>query len=389
MSRPRIYLDNAATSWPKPNAVYQAVEHYMRELGAPAGRSGYHEASVVERQIAAARKSVAHLLNAESPSRIAFCANGTDALNMAIHGLLRDGDHVVTTVVEHNSVLRPLRALADAGTISVTHVACDSKGRVDPADVATAIQRDTRLVALIHASNVTGAIQPVEDVAAICREREIPLLLDAAQSVGHCSVDVKKLGVSLLACSGHKGMLGPLGTGILYLAPGMEELARPYRQGGTGTRSEEDRQPRELPHAYESGNHNVLGILGLEAGVSFVRGRTIKAIRKHETALVAQLIEGLREIDRVTIHGPGDAESRVGVVSISISGFDAHEVASTLDSAFGIQVRSGLHCAPRLHRALGTLGRGGAIRFSLGIFNTSEQINTAVNAVRQLAETSS
>src|SRR4051794_6478479 len=252
----RIYLDNAATSWPKAEAVYGAVDHYQRQLGAPAGRSSYAEASDVERMIGSCRKKIATLIGATDPFRIVFTFNGTDSLNLALHGLLRPGDHVVTTVCEHNSVLRPLRFLAQRD-ITTTYVPCDGHGYIDADAIREAITSKTRLIALIHASNVTGAIQSAEAVGKIAADHGVFFVLDAAQSLGHVPIDVTSLGCHLLAAPGHKGLLGPLGTGVLYIAPSVEQQLLPLRQGGTGTKSDEDRQPDSLPDRYESGNLNV------------------------------------------------------------------------------------------------------------------------------------
>jgi cysteine desulfurase family protein len=381
----RIYLDNAATTWPKPEPVYAAVERALRELGAPAGRSAYREAAEVERLVESARLHVAQFVGAVEPWRIIFTANGTDSLNLAIHGILRPGDHVVTSVVEHNSVLRPLRELQESGRISVTHVPCDGQGIVDPDEIARAVVPATRLIVLTHASNVTGAIQPVAEVGGVAKQYGVFYLIDAAQSLGSLPVSVEQLGCSLLAAPGHKGLLGPLGTGILYIAPGVESQLRTVRQGGTGTQSEDDRQPGSLPDAYESGSPNVPGIVGLGAGVRWLQEAIAEGLAKREERLRATLIEGLRSINRVKVHGPANAERQTSVVSVTIDGYDPQEVASMLDAAYGIQLRSGLHCAPRMHASLGTLDRGGTARFSLGPFNTEVQIATSISAVAELA----
>ena len=381
----RIYLDNAATSWPKPETVYRAVEYGMRALGAPAGRSAYREANEVERRIGNARRRLAELIGAEEPARVVFCCNGTDALNQALHGLLRPGDHVVTSVVEHNSILRPLRGLESSGSIRVTRVGCDRQGRIDPDEVRRAIQPGTALIALVHASNVTGTLQPIESIGRIAKEREIPLLVDAAQTVGHVPLHVGRLGADLLAAPAHKGLLSPAGMGLLYIGPGMEQRLVPQRQGGTGTQSEEDTQPETLPHRYESGSHNVAGILGLEAALAYLAQRGVTALRRHEQELAARLLDGLRAIPGLSIYGPDDVEQRVGVVSLTMDGWPPQELATMLDTAFGVQVRAGFQCAPLLHRALGTAPAGGTLRLSLGAFNTPEHIDTAVDALSELA----
>ncbi|HEX5106521.1 MAG TPA: cysteine desulfurase [Pirellulaceae bacterium] len=381
----RIYLDNAATSWPKPEAVYRSVDVCQRRLGAPAGRGAYAEASEVERTVASCRKKIAQLIGAADPSRIILTQNGTDSLNLAIHGWLRPGDHVVTTVCEHNSVLRPLRFLAEHREVTTTCVGCDSHGVVDPEGIRRAIQPNTRMIALIHASNVTGAIQPVEEVGRIAAERGITYLVDAAQTLGHEPVDVRRIGCQLLAAPGHKGLLGPLGTGVLYIAPGIDDRLLPLRQGGTGTRSDEDVQPSSLPDRYESGNLNVPGIVGLEAGVTEILTRGIEAIRQHSQELVSRLIDGLREIPGITLYGSLTAHQRAGIVSLNVAGYDPQELASLLDSQWSIQTRAGLHCAPRMHASLGT-SPGGTLRLSVGPYNTPEQIEALAAALSEIAQ---
>ncbi len=381
---PRIYLDNAATSWPKPEAVYRAVDDYQRQLGSPAGRGSYAEAAQTERIIASCRKKIAELIGAGDPSRIIFTLNGTDSLNLALHGVLRPGDHVVTTVCEHNSVLRPLRFLAEHREVSTTYVPCDAEGFVDPDAIRAAIAPHTRMIALVHVSNVTGAIQPVEDVGKIAAQHGLTYLIDAAQSLGYEPIDVARLRCHLLAAPGHKGLLGPLGTGLLYVAPEIEDRLLPLRQGGTGTRSDEDIQPAGLPDRYESGNLNVPGIVGLEAGVSHVLSQGIEATRAQTRQLTSRLLAGLSSIGAVRVYGPGDAERRSGVASFNLSGYDPQELASLLDSNWQIQTRAGLHCAPRMHAALGT-ALGGTLRVSIGHFSTAEEIDALLAALAEIA----
>ncbi len=379
----RIYLDNAATSWPKPEAVYAIVDRYQRELGAPAGRSAYREANEVERLVNDARRRVVQLLHVDDPARIVFTSNGTDSLNLALHGLLRPGDHVISSVAEHNSTLRPLRSLQDTRGVQVTLVGCDAAGFVDPDEIRRAIRSETRLIALIHASNVTGALQPVAEVGRLAREHGLLFLVDAAQSVGHLPIDVAELNADLIAAPGHKGLLGPLGTGILYIGPGVEERLTPIRQGGTGTQSDSAEQPTTLPERYEAGNHNVPGILGLGAGVAYLQQRSLEDVRRHDQELAGRLIARFLQIGGVKIHGTRDLPRRVGVVSISVAGYDPQELAVMLDSACGIQVRAGLHCAALMHRSLGTIDRGGTVRFSFGPFTTTEDIDAAADAVER------
>ena len=378
----RIYLDNAATSWPKPEAVYQVVDDYQRRLGAPAGRGAYSEAAETERIVSTCRKNVAQLVGASDSSRVIFTQNGTDSLNLAIHGWLRPGDHVVTTVCEHNSVLRPLRFLAAHRNVTTTYVRCDAQGFVDPDEICRAIQSSTRMIALIHASNVTGAIQPVEEVGRIAAERGIAYLVDAAQTLGHVPINVERIGCQMLAAPGHKGLLGPLGTGVLYIAPGVEDRLLPIRQGGTGTRSDEDTQPTSLPDRYESGNLNVPGIAGLGAGVSQILSWGISTIEKQARELTSRL---LCEMNGCTFYGPPTASQRAGIVSLNLAGYDPQELASLLDAQWSIQTRAGLHCAPRMHAALGT-APSGTLRLSVGMFNTAEQIDRVIAALREVAQ---
>lgn len=380
----RIYLDNAATSWPKPEAVYRAVDDYHRKLGAPAGRSSYREAAAIERLVGSCRQKIARLIGAADARQIVFTLNGTDALNMALHGLLSPGDHVVTSVCEHNSVLRPLRFLAEQRQIAATYVGCNSPGIFDPDEVRRAITPQTRLVAIVHASNVTGAIQPVAAIGQIAKERGIPVLVDAAQSLGYLPVDVSALGCDLLAAPGHKGLLGPLGTGLLYLSAEIAERLVPLRQGGTGTRSDQDVQPLTLPDRYESGNLNVPGIVGLEAGVSHILQAGIERCRTSTEQLTSRLLAALAEMPLVTIYGPRQSAQRVGVISLNVQGYDPRELASLLDANWSIQTRAGLHCAPRMHAALGT-APAGTLRLSVGHFTTEAEIDAAIAAIREIS----
>ncbi len=381
----RIYLDNAATTWPKPEAVYDAVDHYQREIGAPNGRSGYREAQESNRIVERARQGVAELIGAEDPSHIILGLNCSDMLNMAIRGVVRPGDHVVTTVCDHNSVLRPLRMLRETADVEVTYVPCDSQGFVSPDDVKSAIRPGTRLVAVNHASNVTGAIQPIEEIGRIVRMTDALYLVDAAQSLGHVPLDVQTTHADLLAAPGHKGLLGPLGTGILYIRTGIENEVQPLRYGGTGTQSDEDRQPDVLPQKFEPGNHNLVGLAGLVAATAFLQEETIESIHAHHTILGRQLIEELSEIDGVTIYGPKATAERTSVVSITVDGYEPQELAAILDSTYRIQTRAGFQCAPRMHEALGTVPLGGTLRFSPGYATTPDDISRATAALQEVA----
>ena len=382
---PRIYLDNAATSFPKPDAVYAAMDRYNRELGVPLGRGAYAQAVEVQNTVQRCRTRAAELLGAEAPERIVFTFNATDSLNLALHGLLGPGDHAVTSVVEHNSILRPLRDLQQRCGIQVTYADCDEAGRVDPAGVRAALRPETKLVAVTHASNVTGTTQPIAEIGEIARRAGVLLLVDAAQTAGHLPIDLGRLPVDLLACAGHKGLLGPLGTGLLYVRPGVERRLRSLRQGGTGTRSEDDSQPETLPDKYESGNHNVPGLVGLEAGLGWLQATGVATVHARETERTGDLLDGLRSIDRIALFGPDQVEQRTGVVSLTLAGYEPQILATILDEHFGIQARAGLHCAPRIHGRLGTLPAGGTLRLSVGPFTTREHVDAAVRALREIA----
>jgi cysteine desulfurase/selenocysteine lyase len=387
MSRRRIYLDNAATSWPKPEAVYDAVDRYQRENGATAGRGAYRESDQVGREVLRTRQQLVEMIGGEDPCRIIFTANGTESLNLGIQGMLRPGDHVITSAVDHNSVLRPLRFLEEERDVQVTRVACSPTGVIDPADVAAAIQPNTRLIALVHVSNVTGAVQPIEQVGEIARQHGITYLVDAAQSLGHMPLDVRQSKIHLLAAPAHKGLLGPSGLGVLYVAAGCEQELVPLRLGGTGTQSDEDRQPDSLPDKYEPGNLNVPAVLGLSQSLNYLRQRGLDQIREHARQLTVQLLGGFNSIPGVTVHGPNDASQQLGVVSITVAGQDPREVAAILDSAHDIQVRAGIQCAPLMHAALGTTKNGGTIRFSFSAFTQSDEVDAAIAAVREIAST--
>jgi cysteine desulfurase / selenocysteine lyase len=384
----RIYLDNSATTWPKPEPVYEAVDRYMREIGAPNGRSAYREAVESNRIVERARRGVAGILNVADPSQVIFAHNCSDALNLAIRGIVRPGDHVVTTVCDHNSVLRPLRALRESAGVEVDYVPCDGQGFVSPDDIRAALRPNTRLVAVVHSSNVTGAIQLTEAIGKIVGEHSALYLVDAAQSLGHVPIDVTRLDCDLLAAPGHKGLLGPLGTGILYIRPGVERQLAPLRYGGTGTQSDEDRQPESLPEKYEPGNHNLIGLAGLAAACDFLQRKTIAAIHVHHTELTERLINGLSEIDGITLHGPPSSANRTSVVSITAEGYDPQELAAVLEASHHIQCRAGLHCAPRMHAALGTSTTGGTVRFSPGFATTIDAIDTVIAALQEVASVS-
>lgn len=385
MSTSAIYLDNAATSFPKPECVYAAVDHYQRNNGRPVGRGSTDAALELQQAVDRCRVRAARLLGATAKEQIVFTFNCTDSLNTILHGLLSPGDHVVSSRGEHNSVLRPLRQLERTRDVSLTLVDIDESGFYQAADVAAAVRPETRLIILQHASNVTGAIQPIVQVGQVARENNILLAVDAAQTAGHLPLDVRELNADFVACAGHKGLLGPLGTGLLYIAPGRESLLAPFRQGGTGSRSELDTQPETMPDRMESGNHNAPGIVGLDAALGWLLERGIDSVRAHELSLAEQLRDGARQIPSLQVHAGDDPERHVGVVSVTSELYAADELASLLSQHFHIDTRSGLHCAPGVHHRLGTVGRQGTVRFSPGIHNTPEDIDAALDALRQVS----
>lgn len=380
----RTYLDNAATSWPKPDGVLTAMDHYQRELGVAAGRGATRAASEVDAIIARCRLRATQILGAESPERIIFTFNGTDSLNLALHGVLRPGDHVIASTLEHNSVLRPLSELRRRIGIESTLVAPEANGRVAPEKFRAALRPNTRLVALLHASNVTGVVQPIEDVGQIARQAGALMLVDAAQTAGHLPISLRDLPIDLLACPGHKGLLGPLGTGLLCLRPGVVQHLLSLRQGGTGSHSEEDRQPDHLPDKYESGNHNVPGLFGLEAALTWLHQHGVEIVHRHEQTLRQQLVEQLVSLPNVHLFAASDPEDHVGVLSLTVDGFDPQDAAAILDQSFDIQTRAGLHCAPGAHRSLGTLESGGTLRVSVGPSTTAAEIERFAQAMSEL-----
>lgn len=376
-----IYLDNAATSWPKPDEVYEVLGRFLRETGANPGRGAHRMALDAARTIMETRSDVADLLGIDPPERLVFTGNATEALNLALLGSLRPGDHVITSDVEHNAVMRPLTALRDRG-VALTVVGSNEVGRISVEAVRAALRPETRLIALCYASNVLGVIQPVEEVGRLAREAGVPFLVDAAQVAGELPVDLRALPVDLFAFSGHKGLLGPTGTGGLYIAPGHEP--EPLVYGGTGSRSEEEHQPEMLPDRYESGTVNSVGLAGLGAGVRFLKQKGVAQIRQRAVALTQRLLDGLAEVPGVALYGPRRATERMSLVSFNVGHLPSSDASFLLDRGHGVASRGGLHCAPAAHRRVGTLAQG-AVRFSPGVFTTEEEIDQAVQAVAELA----
>lgn len=377
-----IYLDNAATSHPKPDAVAEAMFEAL-QAGGNAGRGGHRYALTAGRRIFTARQTIAQFFGAPDSSRVLFTASATDSLNLALKGLLKPGDHVITTEAEHNGLRRPLNALEKHGGVAQTKLQLPPDGLLDPAAVRAAIRPSTRLIAVAHASNVSGAIQPIDDLSEIARQAGILLLIDAAQTAGYRPIDMARQGIHLLAAPGHKGLFGPQGTGVLCVAPEVD--LHPIREGGTGYNSTACEQPAIFPEGFESGTLNVPGIAGLAAGIAFLNRIGLDQICRREEALTGALLSGLRAIPGVTVYGPLDPARRAGLVSFNLAGLDPAEVEERLDEEFGIAGRAGLHCSPGAHHAIGSLPLGGAMRLSPGWFNTEDEIDEAVRAVASIA----
>ncbi len=382
MEKPAIYFDNAATSWPKPETVYRAAENYLRSGGANPGRSAHARSLASERLLYACRERAAAFLGAEKPECIIYTLNATDSLNMAIKGLLRPGDHVVYSAFEHNSVLRPLFSLRQSGLITTTMVTPIDGDLVEAEAFARALRSETKLLICTHASNVTGRIMPVEKIGRLASEKGIFFLMDAAQTAGVVPLNVQECGAHLVAFTGHKGLLGPPGVGLLYLREGVE--LKPWREGGTGSRSDEEQQPKFMPDYLEAGTMNTPGIAGLDEGLKFIATTGLEAIRAHELELCGRFLKGLEQIKGVKVFRWTSVSDYVAVISFTLEGMDSGELGYILEEGYGILCRTGLHCAPQAHRAIGTFPAG-TVRFSLGYFNTEGEIDYALKALAQIA----
>lgn len=375
-----IYFDQAATSFPKPPAVAAAVCDALTDFSASPGRSGHRYALAASRVVFQARENLAELLGVEDSSRIIFTANVTQALNLSLAGYLRPGDHVLTSALEHNSVMRPLNWLAENRGLEVEVVPLGRTGLVDAQEFRHRIRSNTRLVVVNHASNVTGAVAPLGELKSAVEP--IALLVDGAQTAGSLPLEDITAWADLFAFTGHKALLGPTGTGGLWIRPGLE--LEPLIRGGTGSRSEQEVQPDFLPDALEAGTPNTHGLAGLAAGVGYLLEVGLAAIRDHELKLLTSLLTGLAAIKDAQVYGPGTAEDRVAVVSLNLDGWSPSDLARKLEHDYNILTRPGLHCAPRAHRTLGTWPVG-AVRFSFGYFNTDREVDLALNALDRLS----
>lgn len=377
-----IYFDNAATSFPKPTIVYDRIMEVMKEYGANPGRAGHKMALKAGREIYETREILAKLFNIKNPMNVIFTFNCTDGLNLGIKGILKAGDHVVTTSMEHNSVLRPLKHLGREG-VEVTIVQGDSKGRVSPSDIESAIKSNTKMIITTHVSNLTGTIMPIMEIGKIARKHGLIYMVDGAQSAGVYDIDVEKMNIDLLAFPGHKGLLGPQGTGGLYIREDLK--LKELKEGGTGSASDILYQPDILPDKFESGTPNAPGIIGLGEGVKYILETGMGNIRKKEEELTSHFIEELLKIDGIKIYGPLNAKEQGAVVTLNIRDEDSSEVSYILDEEYNIGVRSGLHCAPLAHKTVGSFKQG-AVRFSFGPFNTHEEIEMGVKAIKKISK---
>ncbi|MFZ2055722.1 MAG: aminotransferase class V-fold PLP-dependent enzyme [Candidatus Aminicenantales bacterium] len=379
-----IYLDNGATSFPKPLEVYEFMDRFYRNFGVNPGRSGYdlclEAGSVVEET----RKMLTRFFNGKDPDRLCFAYNSTDALNLIISGLLRRGDHAISTTIEHNSVLRPLYHLWKYEGVEVDYIPFDSRGFVDPDDFPKRFKTNTRLVVVNHASNVIGTVQPVKEIGRYCRERGIPFAVDTSQSAGKIPIDIEAMNIDIVAFTGHKSLLGPTGIGGLYVREGVE--IRHTRAGGTGVRSAQRTHLDDYPYRLEYGTPNTLGIAGLQAGLKWIEKQGLQSIHEHEMRLTAKLRDGLKDGDGVTLYVQDDLTDHISIFLFNVDGQEASDTATMLDVDHNIASRSGLHCAPLVHEHLGTDKIHGGVRFGIGPFNTDEDIEAAIGAVREIAD---
>jgi cysteine desulfurase family protein len=380
-----IYFDNSATTYPKPDQVYKFMDSFYREHGVNPGRSGFDAALEAEEIVMNTRKLLTDFFNAGGDSnRLTFSYNASDSLNMIIQGLAVQGDHVITTMLEHNSVLRPLYHLEMNGIIQVTHIAFDEEGYINPDDIRKAIRKDTKMIVINHCSNVIGTIQPIAEIGKICKETGVLLIVDTTQSAGSIPIDMQAMGIDVVVFTGHKCLMGPTGIGGSYV---MENVPVKYtRFGGTGVRSVQKTHLEEFPYRLECGTLNLLGVAGLNAGVKWILSNGIESLHKKEMELWNKLRNGIQNIENVITYCAGSDKNHNPVLCFNIKGFEAGDVGTMLDVDYNIACRTGLHCAPNVHVGLKTDKIHGTVRFSIGPFNTEEHIDKAINAVREIAE---
>ena len=379
-----IYLDNGATSFPKPDEVYTFMDSFYRSFGVNPGRSGYDLCMETGELVDKTRKQLTDSFNGNDPDRLCFSYNSTDALNLIIFGMLKQGDHAITTTLEHNSVLRPLYHQSQFNGVEVDYIPFDSHGFIDPDDIKNKIKANTRLVIMNHASNVIGTVQPVKAIGRICHERSVPFAVDASQSAGKVPIDIEQHHIDIVAFTGHKSLLGPTGIGGLYVKEGIE--IRHTRAGGTGVRSAERMHLDDYPYRLEYGTGNVLGIAGLHAGLKWIAAKGMDRIHKQEMRLTRMLRDGLSDLDGVSLYCQDDLNDHIAVLSFNVDEMEALDVGTLLDGEYDIACRTGLHCAPLVHEQLGTDQIGGAVRIGIGPFNTEDHIRTAIEAIGEIVD---
>lgn len=378
-----IYLDNSATTFPKPEEVYTFMDSFYRNHGVNPGRSGFDAAIETEEMVNETRKLLTTLFNGDDPDRLTFSYNASDSLNMLLQGLAEKGDHVVTTMLEHNSVLRPLHHLELNGMIEVTHVPFDRHGYVNPDDIRKAVKKNTKMVVINHSSNVIGTIQPLVEIGKICKQNGVYFVLDSSQSAGVIPIDIKSMGIDALAFTGHKCLMGPTGIGGSYV---VEDLpVKGTRFGGTGVRSAVKTHLEAFPYRLECGTMNLVGVAGLYAGVKWVLNQGMEKLHQYEIELWDKLRKGVQEIPGITTYCAENIENQNPVLCLNVNGFEAGDVGTMLDVDYNIATRTGLHCAPKVHELLNTVDLHGAVRLSIGPFNTEDHIVQAIDALREIA----
>jgi len=379
-----IYLDNAATTFPKPPEVYDFMINFYRTNGVNPGRTGCDMALAAEKIIRETRQMLTAFFGAKGDhNRLVFSYNASDSLNTIINGVTQPGDHVISTVVEHNSVLRPLNHMKKDGRITFDLVTADKNGLVDPADIRKHIRPNTRLVIVNHGSNVLGSVQPLKEIGDICKSEDILFAVDAAQTAGMIPINMQDMNIDLLAFTGHKSLMGPMGIGGLYVCESID--VKPLRFGGTGVHSAYPLHLEEYPWHLECGTPNLMGIAGLHAGQKWIAQQGLDNIRKHEMHLAQKLADGLRKIDGVVVYYPKDLSGRLPVISFNVNGFEAADVGVQLDVDHNVVTRTGLHCAPKIHETIGT-GKDGTVRMSIGPFNKETEIGRVIAGVQEIAQ---
>jgi cysteine desulfurase family protein len=377
------YLDNAATSYPKPDVVIDTISKFMKNIGATAGRGAYKSAITADRLIFDCRSNICKLFNGKDPSKVIFTYNITDSLNTLINGILNSGDHVITSSLEHNSVWRPLKILERDKNVQISKTPCSPEGITDPKEIEKLIRENTKLIVFTHASNVLGTIQPIREIGAIAKKHNIIFLVDSAQTAGAYPIDVQRDNIDILAFTGHKSLFGPTGTGGFLL--NCDINLRPLKSGGTGEDSKNPYQPDFLPNKFEAGTLNVAGIVGLGEGIKYISNIGVENIRAKEDKIIEYALERLKEVPSIHIYGPEDPSKIVGVISFNIKDIPGEEIAFKLDQEYDIMIRVGFHCAPTAHKVMGTYEIG-AMRIGIGYFNTKKDIDILVSALKNIVD---